>query len=349
MRREKGPTKIQKRPRTASSEPLQRRPVKDQAAASSAPTADEVRTTVATTTPVSPPPAAATETAVVQLTEEEYLKKVSGRKSRHDAVAETGGVNMRLLATDPVYRILHHSHRSDVVEVVKCKFGEAECERAAKYLRDEFTAGPVRRLRLQLNVTGAELYMGRFFPFFSKHALSLRLLDLSRNQLTADDVVVLARTLKLSTANRSLEVLDLSCNRDIGNQGAAVLMSSISKSETIRAVILKHISLDDEGARMVAPYLASRPHPLPSPSLQVKAGDAAILNGYQWTGNDQHRGHCNFFLNLNENCLGPDSIQLLGKCLPEHVSLTVLHQRPKRTPQQRATTSSVANEASPES
>jgi hypothetical protein len=269
---------------------------------------------------------------VVQLTEAEYLHKISGKKSRRDAAVETGGVNMKLLASDPVYRIIHHSHRSDVVEVVKCKFGEAECERAAKYLQDEFTAGPVRRLRLQLNVTGADLYMGRFLPFLARHASSLRLLDLSRNQLTADDVVLLTRTWELSTTNQTLEVLDLSCNRDIGNHGAAVLMKSISNSQTIRAVILKHISLDDAGAQMVAPYLASRPHPRPSPSMQVRSGDAAILNGYQWTGSDQHRGHCNFFLNLNENCLGPDSIRLLGQCLPEHVSLTLLHQRPKRTP-----------------
>ncbi|KEG13243.1 hypothetical protein DQ04_01131120 [Trypanosoma grayi] len=228
----------------------------------------------------------------------------------------------QLLMSDPIYRIMHALPRSDVLEVVKCQFSSKECERAATYFDSSFMKKPLRHLRLQIGcdrATGLHL----FFPRLHHHRGTLRLLDLSRNDLDEDDVATLTQLLDLRSntpsggAASSLEVLDLSYNRRVGNRGALFLLHSLRCNNTIRAVILKGISLDDSGAIDIAPLLCQRPRP--------RVPDDRESVTFQETTS---RRLPTFFLNLNENRIGAAGTVALGKGIPVHVSLTLCKQRP---------------------
>ncbi|KAH9577396.1 hypothetical protein LSM04_004449 [Trypanosoma melophagium] len=224
--------------------------------------------------------------------------------------------------SDPIYRIMHALPRSDFLEVVKCRFGPGECKRAASYFDASYMKNPLRHLRLQI---GCDLPTGLhlFFPKLYHHRSTLRLLDLSRNDMAKDDVAALTDLLNLrnnqssSEAATVLEVLDLSYNRRIGNQGALFLLNALSQNNKIRALILKGISLDDSGAVWIAPLLRQRPHP----DVSVDTNNVT----FQETSSQRPP---NFFLNLNENRIGAAGTLELGKGLPFHVSLTLCKQRP---------------------
>lgn len=251
------------------------------------------------------------------LTGKEYLKSIVKRAREAKEHHAVGGTHMdpTLFANDPIYRIIKQSHRSDVIEILKCKFGPEECSRAATYFAKDFMKGPVRRLRLQMQVGMGNKGMETFLPFLQFHKDSLKVLDLSRNQLNADDVLTLCDALELST-NKSLEVLDLSYNRKIGNEGAFLLFQRLRTNSNIRAVILKSISLDDAGGEMLSTLIWARP--LPS-----KDNSNEALDHFPMAEKDKY----NFFVNLNENCIGAIGVKALRRLLPDHVSLTVVKQR----------------------
>ncbi|RNF21443.1 hypothetical protein TcG_02791 [Trypanosoma cruzi] len=248
---------------------------------------------------------------------------VTSNEGSSKSARREGDQHVRLPLSDPIYRIMHVLPRSDVLEIVKCRFGREECERAASYFDDSFMKNPLRHLRLQVGCdrpTG--LYL--FFPKLHYHRGSLRLLDLSRNDLDEDDVATLTQLLDLCGDSPShsgfsvLEVLDLSYNRRIGNRGALFLLSALRHNDRIRAVILKGISVDDTGAVAVAPFLRQRPFP-----RMPDDDDEAVT--FQETS---LRRPPTFFLNFNENRIGAVGTEVLGKGLPAHVSLTVSKQRP---------------------
>ncbi|RNF11169.1 hypothetical protein TraAM80_01100 [Trypanosoma rangeli] len=238
------------------------------------------------------------------------------------SVQQEGERGVRLRLEDPIYRIMHALPRSDVLEIFKCRFKGEECERAVVYFDDAFMKNPLRKLRLQIGcdrVTGLHL----FFPKLHHHRNTLRLLDLSRNDMDEDDVATLTQLLELRGESPScgtsslLEVLDLSYNRRIGNRGALFLLAALRHNDRIRAVILKGISVDDSGAVAVAPFLRQRPLP------RMADDDEGVT--FQETSS---RRLPTFFLNLNENRIGAAGTVVLGKGLPAHVSLTVCRQRP---------------------
>ncbi|EKF33560.1 hypothetical protein MOQ_002571 [Trypanosoma cruzi marinkellei] len=249
---------------------------------------------------------------------------VTSNEGSSKSARKEGDEHARLPLSDPVYRIMHVLPRSDFLEIVKCRFGHEECERAASYFDDSFMKNPLRHLRLQIGCdrpTG--LYL--FFPKLHYHRSSLRLLDLSRNDLDEDDVATLTQLLDLRSDSPSssgfsvLEVLDLSYNRRIGNRGALFLLSALRHNDRIRAVILKGISVDDTGAVAVAPLLRQRPFP------RMPADDDDEGVTFQETS---LRRPLTFFLNFNENRIGAVGTEVLGKGLPAHVSLTLSKQRP---------------------
>ncbi|ORC93647.1 uncharacterized protein TM35_000015240 [Trypanosoma theileri] len=224
--------------------------------------------------------------------------------------------------SDPIYRIMHTLPRSDFLEIVKCRFGHDECKRAASYFDVSYMKNPLRHLRLQIGCdrpTGLHL----FFPKLYHHRSTLRLLDLSRNDMDEDDVATLTDLLNLRNEKSSektttvLEVLDLSYNRRIGNCGALFLLNALSQNDQIRALILRGISLDDNGALCIAPLLRQRPQPC----IPVDTDTVT----FQETSS---RRPPTFFLNLNENRIGAAGTRELGKGLPVHVSLTLCKQRP---------------------
>lgn len=325
--------------------------------------------------------------SVRRLTEDEYLAKVTGgapsstsqrrKRPRNEGESDdnnnnnvevegdeaegkrmttttgvvNGLLNSELLATDAIYRILHSTHRSDVIEFTKCVLGDTECSRLAQYLQDEYTHSGLRSLKLQL---GVEMSRGfhRMLPALTLHRTTIRRLDLSRNRLNADDVLTLCRALGLSSSSpssllgasgassstgtpavlSSLELLDLSWNRKIGNAGAQLLLHTLRDNAVIRAVILKSISIDDEGAKQIAPLLWSRPFPQTRQEQERRAigskgsAEESLLDHFPMS----HRSSFDFFLNLNENCIGAVGVMALRRELPGHVSLTVVQQHVRR-------------------
>lgn len=288
-----------------------------------------------------------------------------------DMVDDSHDRDVMELRQDPIYRIMHTIPRSDVLEVIKCRFGSAQCARAVKYFDMSYTQNPLRKLRLQIGCAGAT-GMYKFFPRIFKHRLSLRTLDLSRNKLTASDVATLCTGLGLHARAHSscsadgdvknalhplpqtrlvsgvldvppnlseavqrlchatevtvpnvndtdkpcsLELIDLSYNADIGNSGAVLLLNALRDNTIIRAVQLKHVNIDDEGACQLAPLLRSRPRPSES-----------VVNNFA-RDNSTHSG--GFFVNLNENRIGACGTRALGYRLPDYVSITLCKQSVK--------------------
>jgi hypothetical protein len=252
----------------------------------------------------------------------QYVKSIEQR-SKAGAT-----IDAELLAADPVYRIMRQTNRSDMLEIVRCKFGDAECVRAAKYGKDYYSSLPLRHVRLQL---GLSLRAGlfRMLPLLHLQRHSLRLVDLSRNVLTSQDIAPLCAALGIdddepagrASGSSQLEVLDLSCNRGIGDAGTVELFERIRRNRRLRAVILKFVGLTDDGAVRVNQYLRMRPEPLPVATVEDGAGrlDRACTLAQLETRN--------FFVNLNENCIGEVGIAALGKGLPDFVSLTAVKQR----------------------
>ncbi|RNF05775.1 uncharacterized protein Tco025E_07722 [Trypanosoma conorhini] len=279
----------------------------------------------------SPSEVAVAATATVAVGDDETFDVAAVSESRVVAPNEaaTKGVQQEgnrcvpVPLSDPIYRIMHALPRSDVLEIFKCRFGREECERAAAYFDGSYMKNPLRQLRLQLGcdrATGLHL----FFPKLHHHRGTLRLIDLSRNDLDENDVATLTQLLELrgddapsSGASSALEVLDLSYNRRIGNRGALFLLAALRHNDRIRAVVLKGISVDDSGAIAVAPFLRQRPLP------RMPEDDEGVT--FQETSS---RRLPTFFLNLNENRIGAAGTVALGKGLPAHVSLTMCKQRP---------------------
>ncbi|KAG5493986.1 hypothetical protein JKF63_01819 [Porcisia hertigi] len=253
------------------------------------------------------------------------------------------------LRKDSIYRIMHALPRSDMLEVVRSRFAKTHCERAAAYFDLSYMKNPLRHLRLQIGCdgpTGIHLFFNRI----AAHRHTLRVVDFSRNRLGADDVVLLCNTLGLGSAgdaaaamitaksppaciavasttsttteapvgqSSSLELLDLSYNAKIGNDGAVHVVRALRRCPSIRAVIMKSVGLDDDCAGIIADVLRGWPapplhaHPTSTHALLRPASASATK----------------FYLNLNENYIGARGTQVLGKGLPDHVSLTLVKQR----------------------
>lgn len=113
-----------------------------------------------------------------------------------------------------------------------------------------------------------------------------------------------------------LEHLDLSYNRNIGDRGAVYLMEALQHNTVIRAVLLKHVGVEDGGAVAIASLLRRRPYP---------AATGASRN-FSRTG-FQHGRVPGFYLNLNENRIGSMGTVVLGKGLPSYVSVTLCRQQ----------------------
>lgn len=255
--------------------------------------------------------------------------------------------NREELRKDPIYRIMHALPRSDVLEVVRSRFAAPHCARAAAYFDMSYTKNPLRHLRLQLGCDGPTgLHL--FFSRMAMHCHTLRVVDLSRNRLCADDVVQLCNLLGLGRAgdvaaaavplpavhnteretgegdrgvsaapSSSLELLDLSYNTAIRNSGALHVLAALQHCPTIRAVMLRSVGIDDDGAAAVADLL----HRWPVPRRHANADAAAAFL------RPATASATKFFANLNENYIGARGTQVLGKAVPSHVSLTVIKQR----------------------
>lgn len=181
-----------------------------------------------------------------------------------------------------------------------------------------------------------------FFPLIFHHRFCLKELDLSRNDLCAKDVQTLCRGLGIEedgnkdkssggvmdkglptkSTSSSLRLLNLSYNRRIGNEGVISLFSGLARScdragnhsfLNLRAVILRCVGVDDDGAVVLAQYLRHRPPPLSS--LEKEAYEE-----------DSFRTDNHFFVNLNENRIGARGTYVLGKGLPSYVSLSLCKQ-----------------------
>lgn len=284
-------------------------------------------------------------------------------------------VSREELRKDPIYRIMHALPRSDVLEVVRSRFAAPHCARAAAYFDLSYRKNPLRRLRLQIGCDGPTgLHL--FFPRIAAHRHTLRVLDLSRNRLSAEDVVLLcnllgfgsagdvAASLVPDTAGRNaenadtrvqnttvvdlalppalssscssssrtttgscLELLDLSYNTKIGNSGAVHVLRALRRCPSIRAVILKSVGVDDAGALAASDIVRRWPAPLtdlsePLSSSVLRPSTASAMK---------------FFVNLNENYIGARGTYILGKGLPNHVSLTLSKQRPPITRERKRT------------
>lgn len=182
-----------------------------------------------------------------------------------------------------------------------------------------------------------------FFPLIFHHRFCLKELDLSRNDLCAKDVQTLCRGLGIGeevhqeknssgttmenelltkSSSSSLRLLNLSYNRRIGNEGVVTLFSCLARScdragnhsfLNLRAVILRCVGVDDDGAVVLAQYL--RRQPLPLSSLEKGEYEEECF-----------RTENNFFVNLNENRIGARGTFVLGKGLPSYVSLSLCKQ-----------------------
>jgi phage tail protein X len=276
------------------------------------------------------------------------------------------------LSKDPIYRIMHALPRSDVLEVVRSRFAAPHCARAAAYFDMSYMKNPLRHLRLQIGCDGPTgLYL--FFSRIAAHRHTLRVLDLSRNRLCSDDVVLLcnllgfgvgssaaATSLALQTsagvgASRRddgevgigelnttmpldsppsssspssgpcLEVLDLSYNTKVGNDGAVHVLRALQRCPSIRALLLKSTSVDDAGALAVSDVTRRWPRPV----SHCSADSSAFLSSSVLRPSTASA--TKFYLNLNENCIGARGTYLLGKGLPDYVSLTLAKQRPPMT------------------
>ncbi|CAD2214958.1 hypothetical protein AGDE_09060 [Angomonas deanei] len=209
---------------------------------------------------------------------------------------------------------MHTQPRSDLLEVRKSKFALPHCERASTYFDQSYMQNPLRRLRLQISCSGPS-GMNLLFPKMFHHWQTLRLLDLSRNNLDTDDIVNLCNGMKVEESSSPLEVLDLSYNCRIGNSGAVHILQRTMHSKRLRAVLLKCTGVDDRGAVALHPFLKSRPVP------------EALPEGVEPIRTDQCSNYAHFYLNLNENFIGSVGTDVLGKQLPAYISLTVTKQK----------------------
>lgn len=145
---------------------------------------------------------------------------------------------------------------------------------------------------------------------------------------TVGEVEETSRSRSLSkgcNSSLSLRLLNLSYNRRIGNEGAITLFAALSKKSEmngaehittphIKAVILRGVGVDDDGAVVLSSYLRCRPPPLGTGTDSEEDNQ------------DNSRNACNFFVNLNENKIGARGTLALGKGLPSYVSLSVCKQ-----------------------
>lgn len=217
--------------------------------------------------------------------------------------------------------------RGDVVEVIKCKFGPKEISKALGYFRTHFTTS-LTKLRFQAWLSSTQEVrssdgevLGDAVTIFSQVALqrnaeTLRTCDLSRNRFNSRDVPLLLGLQGLALAQFSnLEVLDLSYN-PIGNTGAAGVFEAIQKNASIRAVVLKHCNIDDEGASAIGDFLRARPRP--EHNSAQKASAFYLKDEIKLM----------FFVNLNGNRIGAHGTRKVSYRLPDYVSVTVVGQQP---------------------
>ena len=217
---------------------------------------------------------------------------------------------------DPVYRIMNRSHRSDIIEIVRCKFGPTECARMVQYFHSHFGSATIRKLRVQVFCSTSDAELGALFrTVLPKHTSSIKILDLSRNVLSGEgDAQLLISSMTLHH-NSILEVLDLSFN-PLGNKGAALLMAAIADNVYLRALILVHCDIDNDGGEVVARYLRARPRPRENETQGRVHG----------VSNANEVVKAMFFVNLNRNRIGSLGCCTLGKRLPDWVSVTVVQQ-----------------------
>ncbi|KPI90502.1 hypothetical protein ABL78_0432 [Leptomonas seymouri] len=293
---------------------------------------------------------------------EPVLPDVTEQERAVEGIKETlpSSSNREELRKDPIYRIMHALPRSDVLEVVRSRFAAPHCIRAAAYFDLSYMRNPLRRLRLQIGCDGPTgLHL--FFSRIAAHRHTLRVLDLSRNRLCAEDVVLLCNLLGLGVEGRvaaslmpktiaigtddeetrdatacvsaspfsssslsssCLELLDLSYNTRVGNEGALHVLRALRRCASIRAVLLKSVGVDDAGAFAMSDVV--RQWPAPAPASSAESGgllSSSILR-------PSTASATKFYLNLNENYIGARGTYVLGKGLPHHVSLTLAKQRP---------------------
>lgn len=223
-----------------------------------------------------------------------------------------------------LYRLMHKVPRSDQLQIKKCRLNYALCERAAQYFQEDFTTYPLRHLTLQVGCgsgdasasfgvrrTGIQL----FFPHIFHHKAHLRQINLSRNDLTQQDVRRLCEGLGLldqpSPTHSPLRLLDLSYNSRVGNEGALLVFRAVSRQNHLKALLLRCIGVDDAGATLIAPFLRDRPPPVTPEDCEDEGTSTCAAS---------------FFVNLNENRIGARGSWVLGKHLPSYVSLTLCRQ-----------------------
>ena len=237
-------------------------------------------------------------------------------------------LSVKLWAKDPLYRIIRALPRSDVVHIVKCKLKEADCLRGQKYIHEDCVRnedeaargyGGLKELRLQV---GCPMPMLKHFePTLRGHRYTLRKLDLSRNVLKGmEDIDTLVEWCDLGNTSglSNIEMLDVSYNPSLGDQGVVRLMSHLSKNDVVKAVITKHCGVTDAGCVALATFLAQRPVPR---LLDGSRAEPTFGGQKSVATSDQ------FLLNLNNNMIGALGIVTLRRWLPDFVSLTLSDQR----------------------
>lgn len=242
--------------------------------------------------------------------------------------ANTQGASDATEQLSTLERLMHKVPRSDMLQIKQCRLNSKLCAHAVHIFKRDFTEHPLKKLTLQVGCNtqseGAETDPANaksrkpsggfqlFFPLIFHHKLSLKELDLSRNDLCSADIDVLCDGLGISSAPH-LRVLDISYNSRVGNSGAVRLLSEVRNNECIRAVLMRCVGIDDEGALSIAHALRCRP-----PPSKASAGNemSSLAN----------HSEDSFLVNLNENRIGSVGSYALGRKLPSYISLSVCRQ-----------------------
>lgn len=273
------------------------------------------------------PKRAREEETPTELNEQSALVVTSNDNQSRESLLQSCAVFRVMSGAAVVGKSMTLLRRSDVVEVLKCKFGTKELAKAFHYFQTHFTS-PLTKLRFQAWLSATQLLPHDTAnesdavsvlatTVLGRNAKTLKTCDLSRNRLTQADVPLLigAQGLHLSLLT-NLEVLDFSYN-PIGNEGAVSLFKIIQSNASIRAVILKHCSIDDTGAEAIGDLLRSRPKP--SHNEAQLASMLYIKEAVKLM----------FFVNLNENRIGAVGTKSIAYKLPDFISITIVKQQPK--------------------
>ena len=241
----------------------------------------------------------------------------------------------RLLATCPVFRImsgyavdeagnLKGYRRLDEMEIIRCRFGAPQVLLMDRYFQRYFASPLLSKLRLQVCLEPRETIepnrtqLDVLTSVLRHHSRTLRTVDLSRNRLDGRALVEVLGERGLHAASSSaLQVLDVSYNDQIGDDGASVVMESVEKNPYVRAVIMKGCNVGNDGAVAVSQYLRGRVAP------QVFESGVALF--------DVNRGQKTFHINLNENRIGAPGSKAIGYGIPDFVSISLCGQHLRAT------------------